>query len=209
MNSRHAIATLDELRAVSHPLRIEILKQLIERPMTTSEVAEALGEKPSKLYYHVAELEKFELIQVVETRQKGNLTEKLYRPRADDFVVDPALFQREGPEGAEVLCQSVSALLDAALLDLRRLARRGFLAGARLDQVQRTHVAVRQSPAKIAELRRRLRDLLEEFNSQHDPEGAAEVALSLVLYPRPTPADPAPEPEPGATSASSVRTEPP
>lgn len=194
MRSRHTIASLEELRVVSHPLRVEILKQLIERPMTTAEVAEALGEKPSKLYYHVAELEKFELIRVIETRQKGNLTEKVYRPRADDFVVDPALFQNQGPEGAEVLYQSVAALLDATLLDVRRLARRGFFRGPRQGQVQRTHVVVRQTPEKIAELRQRLRDLLEEFNALHDPGEAAEVALTLLLYPRPTPADPAPEP---------------
>jgi DNA-binding transcriptional ArsR family regulator len=184
-NSEHVIASLDELKAISHPLRLEILKQLIGAPMTTAEVATALGEKVSKLYYHVAELEKYGLIHVVETRQKGNLTEKVYRPRAGNFRVDAALLQREGAAGAEALCVSVAALFDATLLDLRRLSEAGFLAGPRMDEVQRSHMAFRLSHEQLDEFRRRLRALIEETNALDHAGAPAEIALTLVAYPRP------------------------
>ncbi|NHM32571.1 winged helix-turn-helix domain-containing protein [Neobacillus terrae] len=69
---------------------IEIAKMLLDprkksildiakTPVTVSQLAEELNEKPSRLYYHVKKLEDAELIELVNTRQHGNLIEKFYQ----------------------------------------------------------------------------------------------------------------------------------
>ncbi|MDP4163101.1 MAG: winged helix-turn-helix domain-containing protein [Bacillota bacterium] len=69
---------------------IEIAKMLLDQrkrsildiakiPVTVSQIAEELGEKQSRLYYHVKKLEEAGLLELVETRQHGNLIEKYYQ----------------------------------------------------------------------------------------------------------------------------------
>ena len=52
---------------------------IAENPMTVSQMAEELNEKQSRLYYHVKKLEEAGLLELVETRQQGNLIEKYYK----------------------------------------------------------------------------------------------------------------------------------
>src|SRR3954463_2765977 len=92
----HTISDLAALRAISDPLRTRILRELRDVPRSTAQVAARLGEGTTKLHYHMNELERNGLVELVETRQKGNLIEKYYRAVAGFFRVDPALFQ-EGP----------------------------------------------------------------------------------------------------------------
>ena len=48
------ISDLDQVKALAHPLRMRIIETLAgPEPMTTKQVAEALGEKPTRLYHHV------------------------------------------------------------------------------------------------------------------------------------------------------------
>src|SRR4051794_8691867 len=107
----HTIADLAALRAISDPLRTRILRELREVSRTTAQVAGILGEGTTKLHYHMNELERNGLIEVVETRQKGNLIEKYYRSVADFFRVDPALFQA-GPEALEAFYTSAAGMLE-------------------------------------------------------------------------------------------------
>src|SRR6478736_2011528 len=67
-----------EMRALAHPLRLRILEVFIERPRTTKQVAELLGEPPTRLYHHVAALERAGLVVLMETRQNRGAIEKWY-----------------------------------------------------------------------------------------------------------------------------------
>ncbi|GAB3073738.1 helix-turn-helix domain-containing protein [Intrasporangium mesophilum] len=51
------LATSNELRALSHPLRLDILEQLTLRgPMTASDLGAALGETPANCSWHLRKL---------------------------------------------------------------------------------------------------------------------------------------------------------
>ena len=52
--STRQTAGLEQMRALSHPLRLRLLELFAERPRTTKQAAEALGEPTTKLYHHVA-----------------------------------------------------------------------------------------------------------------------------------------------------------
>src|SRR5437764_4971128 len=67
-----------ELRALAHPLRLRILELFAEAPRTTKQVAELLGQPPTRLYHHVAALERVGLLRLKETRKNRGTTEKWY-----------------------------------------------------------------------------------------------------------------------------------
>lgn len=51
------VTTASELRALSHPLRIDIIEQLgVRGPLTASELGEALGESPANCSWHLRKL---------------------------------------------------------------------------------------------------------------------------------------------------------
>jgi DNA-binding transcriptional ArsR family regulator len=67
------------MKLLMDPRRIRILEVAEEVPMTVGQIAEQLGELPSRVYYHVHKLEEAGLLELVETRQQGNLIEKYYQ----------------------------------------------------------------------------------------------------------------------------------
>lgn len=82
------------------PRRRTILDLARDQPVTVAELASAMEEKPSRLYYHVKLLEEAELLELVETRQQGNLVEKLYqaKSRQASFQLDPELMSEHSEE---------------------------------------------------------------------------------------------------------------
>jgi DNA-binding transcriptional ArsR family regulator len=71
--------SMDLMKILSDPRRNRILHLASEKPVTVKYLAEQLGEEPIRLYYHVKLLVKAELLEVAETKQLGNLTEKYYK----------------------------------------------------------------------------------------------------------------------------------
>ena len=69
---------LDQVRALSHPLRLQLLELFAERPLTTKQAAERLRQAPTRLYHHVAALENAGLIRLKETRPNRGTTEKYF-----------------------------------------------------------------------------------------------------------------------------------
>jgi DNA-binding transcriptional ArsR family regulator len=67
-----------QVRALSHPLRLKLLELFFERPRTTMQAAEQLGEAPTRLYHHVASLERAGLVRLRETRPNRGTTEKYF-----------------------------------------------------------------------------------------------------------------------------------
>ena len=95
------ITDLEQLKAVSDPLRIQLLELMGEAPVrgwTAKELAERLATKQTKLYHHINLLEERGFISVAETRMVSGIQEKRYRVNALSFRVDRNLFtRRPGP----------------------------------------------------------------------------------------------------------------
>ena len=186
------IKDLETLRAVSDPLRIQIVELLTNQNLTVKQVAEKLGLAPSKLYYHFGALEKLGMIEVAETRMVSNMIEKVYQSNADQLDVDPSLlkFSREGDnESFGIL---ISSTIDATREDIiRSLQARQFqLDQGAAEQSRRfiiNRVVSRIPEQRVAEFQERLVHLIQEFESED--EGAVRksnlqpYALTVALYP--------------------------
>lgn len=96
-------AGLEQMRALSHPLRVRLLELFGECPRTTKQAAEALGESPTKLYHHVAALERAGLVRLRETRQNRGTTEKYFEVAQSQLLAktdDAALLRDEATQAA-------------------------------------------------------------------------------------------------------------
>lgn len=87
MSGNKRITDIELFKIIMDPRRRNIIDLAKEKPVTVSQIAEALGEKPSRLYYHVKKLEEAGILELVETRQHGNLIEKYYKavPKSLEF----------------------------------------------------------------------------------------------------------------------------
>ena len=75
--------TGDQLRALSHPLRLRMLEVLREGPATASALGRRLGESSGATSYHLRALAK---AGVVEEDERGSKRERWWR-RVDSFTL--------------------------------------------------------------------------------------------------------------------------
>ena len=178
----HIVDTLEALRVLSDPRKLQIIEAVRHDALTASQIAKRLGEKPTKLYYHVAELERHQLIRVAETRQKGNLVEKYYRPAADVYKVDKALFEK-GPEALGAFYTTVTGMLDGTTAHLKRAIDSGRVTEKEAAAATRVIVRSRLSASDAAEFQLRLREVIHEFIGKRSTDDAqVPIALSLLVY---------------------------
>jgi DNA-binding transcriptional ArsR family regulator len=89
MQEDFVLDTPARMKAVSHPLRLGILRCLREKEMTNQEIADTLDEPSGKLYFHTKKLLEAGMIELAGTRQSGSIVEKLYRTRVRSFIQPP------------------------------------------------------------------------------------------------------------------------
>src|ERR1700752_5178596 len=73
----YTLEDLEQIKVLADPLRLRVLEAFGEE-RTTKQVAELLGEKPTKLYHHVDALQRVGLITLSRTRQNRGTVEKYY-----------------------------------------------------------------------------------------------------------------------------------
>lgn len=110
MLEKKKIKDLELTKILLDPRRISILDIAGEKPVTVTQMAEILNEKPSRLYYHVKKLEEAGFLELVETKQQGNLIEKYYQTilNSSAHEFDEVLLHEHSEEVMKLLRQVVS-----------------------------------------------------------------------------------------------------
>jgi DNA-binding transcriptional ArsR family regulator len=180
------ITDLETLKVIADPLRLQILKTL--HPKTVKDIAIEIDKHPTKLYYHVNQLEKHGFIQVVATNIVSGIIEKQYQATARNYRVDDELLsdQKFREEGLESL---VMAILDdtkgeirksiqAGLIELSdKSHKKGRFIGMNLDLYQE----------QATELGAQLESLSKQYEAlsktNEDEPGAQPYGFTLALYP--------------------------
>lgn len=91
MKKYFVIETPEQLRAVSDPLRIQIIIMLMKEALTGKQIGELLGHSASRMHYHLKELDAQGFVYVDRTEEKNGIIQKFYRASALDFVVSDEL----------------------------------------------------------------------------------------------------------------------
>lgn len=76
------------VKALAHPLRVEILAILNERMASPNELSKELEEGLSQVSYHVKVLKDFECIEMTKTEPRRGAVEHYYRATARAFLSD-------------------------------------------------------------------------------------------------------------------------
>jgi DNA-binding transcriptional ArsR family regulator len=85
-------ATLD-------PIRARLLAELVQ-PGSANSLAARVGQPRQKVNYHLRELERHGLLELVEERRKGNMTERVLQATASSYVISPAALAVVEPDPA-------------------------------------------------------------------------------------------------------------
>jgi putative molybdopterin biosynthesis protein len=80
------LQTLQQIKTLTDPRRLEILRLLMAAPATLSQLGDALGQSAAWVRHHIQKLESAELVELAETRTTGKITEKYYRARAGAYL---------------------------------------------------------------------------------------------------------------------------
>lgn len=120
--------------ALLNPDRVRLLAALA-RPASAAGVADQVGMTRQRVNYHLRELEKAGLVELVEERRKGNCTERVMRASARSYLISPevlGVLGTDSPTGDARDRFSAAYLITAvarALRDLASLRARADRAG--------------------------------------------------------------------------------
>jgi DNA-binding transcriptional ArsR family regulator len=183
----HLHATVAEMRALAHPLRLRALEVFAEAPRTTKQVADLLGEPPTRLYHHVAALERAGLLRLTETRKNRGATEKWYEAIARTMSSSmPARSTGRGSKDQGAARRSVAM----AVLEQSRQELLAAMARPEGDRPLVARLGIVAPRARVAELRERITrlfaDVQREFACEDDTvvEGDDERwAMTITFAP--------------------------
>jgi DNA-binding transcriptional ArsR family regulator len=104
-------------KAFAHPLRVQILIILNEKIASPNMLAQQLDESLNLVAYHVRVLEKYDCIELVDTKQRRGATEHFYRATRRQLLTDDQWAQMPAslrPGMANAVLKSIFEDIEAA-----------------------------------------------------------------------------------------------
>jgi DNA-binding transcriptional ArsR family regulator len=199
--AERVISDVETLKALSDPVRLRILETMVtaaDEAWTVKRLAKALGVGPTKLYHHVNILEEREFILVAGTRVVSGIIETSYRIAQLSVRLDRALLSGSDAEVQSSVHDVLAVLFDSVRDEIEQGLRSGLISADEQDPLRELLIRglTRVRPEQAAELRRRLRELIDEFElDTHDAAeaGAVPFGFLIALYPFPEPQTTDPE----------------
>jgi DNA-binding transcriptional ArsR family regulator len=174
---------------LADPLRIRILEELCEAERTTKQVAQRLGEKPTKLYHHVEALERVGLIRLARTRQNRGTIEKYYISVARQFRADSRIFsaadagsQAEG----DTLQSFIATVFDRTADEMRSLVSQNRGQEGLEEKGVLSYLEIRTDNKHGRQLEARLAKLIKSLEELPEPTkkgGERRYRLTIAFYP--------------------------
>ena len=79
------------------PIRTRILRELVQ-PASATQLAVRVGLPRQKVNYHLKALERHRLVELVEERRKGNVTERVLQATAASYLISPSALNEVSPD---------------------------------------------------------------------------------------------------------------
>lgn len=176
------------LRALAHPLRIEIYDLLSQRgPQTASSLAAMTGESSGATSYHLRELAKHELIREVDGRGTGR--ERWWeRPTGGVSLTNPEALRTPAGKAATQLV--MSEFLTRRHQQLMRYVNEALLSAEALDESEAMIATstLRLTREQTEELSTELRALITRFSDLYrdqEGDGVRVVSVRTDVFPLP------------------------
>jgi len=171
------------------PTRARLLAELAE-PGSASSLAAKMGMPRQKINYHLRALEEHGLVELVEERRKGNMTERLLRATAASYVISPVALSPLAPDPARspdrLSARWLLALAAKLVRDVGTLITGATKAGKRvatfaLDGEVRFASAADRA-AFVEELTATVAALVSKYHDEHAP-GGRDHRVVVAVHP--------------------------
>ena len=193
------VAVIDDphaAMALLDPIKARMLAALNE-PASAAGLAARLGMPRQKVHYHLRALEEYLLIEPVEERTWGGLTERLFIASAGSYVVSPAalgLIAADPARSSDRLSASYLVALAARIVrEVGTLWRDATKARKRLATLSLdTEIRFRSAAERAAftsDLANAVSGLVARYHDEHSPGGRSH-RLIVASYPAPAPSRP-------------------
>lgn len=150
MDPLRRIQNFDYLKTLADSHRLAILRLLMAKAMTLSQLGQVVGEHPAQVRHHLKQLEKAGLVEMVDTRVVRGFVEKYYRARARAFLVQELILPAHSGHGTIAILGSHDLALEALARHLAQRERNPLellvLPVGSLDGL----IALRQGAAQLA-----------------------------------------------------------
>jgi len=178
--------------AMLHPIRQRIMEALRE-PHSATTVARRLGLPRQKVNYHLRELERAELVELVEERKRGNCTERVLQARARSYVIGAETLGCLAADPEEIGNRFSSAYLTAlasrVVDELGVLRDKAEVTGERLSTFSMKSEIRFRTPQTRTAFTQELTRVVDELIRKYDDGSAGTRPHRLVVgsYPQPDP----------------------
>ena len=184
------------------PVRTQLLAQLRE-PASAATLANRVGLSRQKVNYHLNKLQAHGLVEDVETRRWGGLTERLLVATAAAYVVSPEAMGAAGSDPARLRDRLstayVIALAARVVREVGGMARNALREGARVPVLGLDSEVRFATPADRAafgeELTASVTHLIAKYHDDKAPDGRWQRLL-VAVHPVPKDVDPSPPADP-------------
>ena len=186
MKETMMLRDLEQVKIFAHPLRSKIVEAFADKPRTAKQVAEIIGQKPTKLYHHVEALERVGLIELVRTQKKRGTLEKYYRTVAKRFSIDCRLFEAK-KNGKEMLGEfraMIQTMFENTVQEINESISERLICPDRKETeaiIGRKHIHT--TTENVKKLEKKIHRLLDSLAAAEDKKGTMEYRLMLVFYP--------------------------
>lgn len=173
MKQKYVIENYDQLKAVSDPLRVNILTYLVENAYTGKQLGDLLDLSPSKVHYHLKELENVGLVKVVDTKLKNGIVQKFFKSVAYSYHIDEKLLPHMN-EIKQSIRQNVYMVLSRAQHRVTAAPEAAFLfksTDVDNNPFIANQVEVRILEEKFIEWKKKYNKLLKELEELEDDTG--------------------------------------
>ena len=178
MKETYKIQDLEQIRLLSDPFKLQLIRAFAKGPKTTKQVAMELDESVTKLYRHVDALYDAGLLEVVEEKKKRGTIERTFQAIARMFEADYSLFNdSENTEGAEAGREILRAQQEEMFKVLAKVSED--------DKEEEKPVLMRirgkVSEKRFLELRDALESWLRSMADDDDEPGEKEVDIGGMV----------------------------
>lgn len=178
------------------PVRGRILAALIE-PGSASTLSAVLGLSRQKVNYHLRTLENHGLVDLVEERRKGNMTERIMQASAAAYVISPDAMASVAPDPTrssdQLSAEWLVALCSRTVSEMGELVQRSQRAGKQLAtfglDVEIDFSSAADRAAFVAEICDAVEGLVSKYHSPSSSDRRSH-RLILALHPKITKFDP-------------------
>jgi DNA-binding transcriptional ArsR family regulator len=191
------VAVIEEAGAAEAalaPIRARLLGLLVE-PHSATSLAALVGLPRQKVNYHLKALESHGLVELIEERRKGNVTERMLRATAASFVISPAALAAVQPDPARAPDRLSARWLLAVAARLVREVGQLIAGSARAEKPVATFAldgtvrfaSAADRAAFAQELTAAVTALVSRYHDENAP-GGREHRVVVAIHPTITPA---------------------